>query len=34
MKAVTVDEVVQSVSSLLKMWEAPLDRGEHGHSDN
>jgi heptosyltransferase-2 len=34
MKAVTVDEVVESVSSLLKMWERPLDRGRPAHSDN
>jgi lipopolysaccharide heptosyltransferase II len=34
MKAVTVDEVVESVSSLLKMWEAPLGRGHRAHSDN
>jgi hypothetical protein len=34
MKAVTVDEVVESVSALLKMWEAPLDRGQRAYSDN
>jgi heptosyltransferase-2 len=34
MKAVMVDEVVESVSSLLKMWEAPLDRGHPAPSDN
>jgi lipopolysaccharide heptosyltransferase II len=34
MKAVTVDEVVQSVSSLLEMWERPLDRGHSVRSDN
>jgi heptosyltransferase II len=34
MKAVTVDEVLESVSSLLKRWEAPLDRGHPAHSDN
>jgi heptosyltransferase II len=33
MKAVTVNEVAESVSSLLKMWEAPLDRGQRAHSD-
>jgi heptosyltransferase-2 len=33
MKAVTVDEVVESISSLLKMWEVPLDRGQRAHSD-
>ena len=34
MKAVTADEVAESVSSLLKMWEGPPDRGQHAHSDN
>ncbi len=34
MKAVTVDEVVDSVSSLLKSWERPLDRSQPAHSDN
>jgi lipopolysaccharide heptosyltransferase II len=34
MKTVTVNEVVESVSSLLKMWEAPLDRAQRAHSDN
>ena len=34
MKAVTVGEVMESVSSLLKMWEAPLDLGHRAHSDN
>jgi heptosyltransferase II len=33
MKAVTVDEVVESISSLLKMWEVPLDSGQRAHSD-
>jgi lipopolysaccharide heptosyltransferase II len=34
MKAVTVHEVVDSVSSLLQMWEAPLTRTQLPHSDN
>ena len=34
MKAVTVGEVVEAVSSLLKMWEAPLDRGRAAQSEN
>jgi heptosyltransferase-2 len=34
MKAVTVVEVVQAVSSRLKIWERPLDRGPHTPSDN
>jgi lipopolysaccharide heptosyltransferase II len=34
MKAVTVEEVVEAVSSLLEMWERPLDRGSRAHSDN
>jgi lipopolysaccharide heptosyltransferase II len=34
MKAVMVDEVVESVSELLKLWEAPLDRSQLAHSDN
>ena len=34
MKAVTVDEVADSVSSLLRMWEEPLDRTRRAHSDN
>lgn len=34
MKAVTVDEVVESVSSLLQIWERPRDRGQHAQSDN
>jgi heptosyltransferase II len=33
MKAVTVDEVVESISSLLKMWEVPLDPGQRSPSD-
>jgi len=34
MKAVTVAEVVDAVSSLLQMWERSLDRGSRPHSDN
>ena len=34
MKAVKVDEVVESVSSLLKMWERPRDHGQHAQSEN
>jgi lipopolysaccharide heptosyltransferase II len=34
MKAATVDEVADSVSSLLKRWEAPLDRSDPAHSNN
>ena len=34
MKAVTVGEVVEAVSSLLKKWEGPLDRGHSARSDN
>lgn len=34
MKAVTAGEVVEAVSSLLKMWEAPLDRGSRAQSEN
>jgi heptosyltransferase-2 len=34
MKAVTVAEVVEAVSSLLEMWERPLDRSSRAHSEN
>jgi heptosyltransferase-2 len=34
MKAVTVDEVANSVSAVLKMWEQPRDRAHHAQSDN
>lgn len=34
MKAVSVDEVVDSVSALLRGWEEPLDRTRRAHSDN
>ncbi len=34
MKAVTVAEVVEAVSSRLEMWEGPLDRGPRAPSDN
>jgi len=34
MKAVTAGEVAESVSSLLKMWEGPLARGQSAPSDN
>jgi lipopolysaccharide heptosyltransferase II len=34
MKAVTADEVTDSVSSILQMWEEPLDRTRRAHSDN
>jgi len=34
MKAVTVDEVVDSVSSLLKMWERPREGGHPAQSEN
>jgi len=34
MKAVTVGEVVEAVSSRLEMWESPLDRGSRTLSEN
>jgi hypothetical protein len=34
MKAVTVAEVVDAVSSLLQMWERSLDRGQAAQSEN
>ena len=34
MKAVSVDEVVESVSSLLGKWESPLARGSRAPSEN
>jgi heptosyltransferase-2 len=34
MKAVTVDEVADSVSSLLRIWESPLELSLHAPSDN
>jgi hypothetical protein len=34
MKAVTVGEVVEAVSSQLKMWEANLDRRRATQSEN
>jgi heptosyltransferase-2 len=34
MKAVTVGEAVEAVSSVLKMWESPLDRSRAAQSEN
>jgi ADP-heptose:LPS heptosyltransferase len=34
MKAVSVEEVVESVSSVLKKWESPLARANRGSSEN
>jgi len=34
MKAVTVDEVVEVVTSVLETWERPLERSHSAHSEN